>query len=92
MELKSALVLVLLVSTLVILTAADKGCPGNPAECEASCGGPGRGKCEKRWYRWKYQSRCKCNPCHGTLVLGACVDNVEVGVSCNGDGCKPTFG
>ncbi|KAG4079538.1 hypothetical protein HA402_010370 [Bradysia odoriphaga] len=91
MESKTALLFVLLISSLLI-ASADKGCPGNQAQCEASCGGPGRGKCEKRWYRWKYRSRCKCNPCKGTLVLGACIDKVEVGVSCNGESCKPTFG
>jgi hypothetical protein len=75
-----------------ILTA-DKGCPGNPQECIAHCARGGKpGKCEKRWYRWKYRSRCKCNPCDGKLILGACIRGVNVGVSCDGNGqnCSPT--
>ncbi|KAJ6635665.1 hypothetical protein Bhyg_14251 [Pseudolycoriella hygida] len=90
MQVKITLFSLLLISSLLIMCAADKGCPGNQAECEAYCGGPGRGKCEKRWYRWKYQSRCKCNPCKGKLVLGACID--QGGISCSGNGCVPTVG
>lgn len=53
---------------------ADEGCPNNLKQCDDHCGGSGKAKCELRWYRGKYESRCSCDPCKGVLIWGGCVE------------------
>ncbi|XP_021947222.1 uncharacterized protein LOC110845161 [Folsomia candida] len=76
--------------TLLVLVTGDRGCPDNQAECETYCGGPGEGKCERSWYRWRLRSRCHCDPCRGERVLGLCITSVGVTGGCdhNGQNCQ----